>query len=108
MVSGSTLSSPGTVARVAKGLAFLASVAIARNKVTDFICGTVRVAAASSLNAGNQRVALEPWGTNTDGCVEIYLTLGPAATNSGQTWVYTFLVFASLVKGTVPVNLTLN
>ena len=108
MVSGSTISTYGTVSWIAKGLAFPLCKSAARNKVT-FLCGaTVRVATASSLNAGNQRITLKTRWTVTNGSMEINFTVGPSTTYCGQARVNTFLGFACFVKRTIIINLTLN
>lgn len=106
MVSSSTFSSPSAVAWIAKRLTLFASIAAARNKVTDFIGGTIRVATTASLNAGNKRVALKARRTHTNRGVEINLTLGSAATDGGQARIHTLLILACFIKWTVSVNLT--
>ena len=91
MISGSTVSSNSTVAWAAKGLAFLASEATARSKVTDFIGGTFIIATATSWNASNQWIALQTRRTDTDWSVKVYLAFSPAATLSGQARIHAFL-----------------
>ena len=107
MVAGNTVSTNGTVAWVAKRLTFLSGVSTARNKVTFLISSTIIITGTSSLDAGNQRISLEARWTNTNGCVEVHLTVCSGATDSGQARIDTFLRFASFVQWTVPVNLTL-
>ena len=91
MISGSTVSSNSTVAWAAKGLAFLASEATARSKVTDFIGGTFIVAATTCCNTSNQRIALQTRRANTDGSVKVYLAFSLVATLSGQARIHAFL-----------------
>ena len=105
MIFGSAICSISTIAGIAKGLAFLASKATAWSKVTNFICSTFIVATTPSCNTSNQRVALQSRRTNTNCSVEVYLTLGFAATLSGKARIHTFLGFASFVKRTVSVHL---
>lgn len=107
MVSGTALCSYGTVARVAKWLAFLASKTGSRNKVTLLIGCTVCVTCAACLNTCNEWIALQARRTHTNGSVKINLTPSPGATNCGEARIYTFLRLASLVQRTITVNLTL-
>ena len=108
VVFGSTVSTKSTVARIAKGLAFSPCKTTARNKVTFFSGGTISVAAASCLNASQKRIALETRGTDANGSVEIYFTVGPSATCCGQARINTFLGLASFVTRTISINLALN
>ena len=91
MIFGGAICSISTIAWIAKGLAFLASEATAWSKVTNLICGTFIVTTTPSLDTSNQRVALQTRGAYTNWCVEVYLTLGLAATLSGQARIHTFL-----------------
>ena len=91
MISGCAVSASVTDARIAKGLTFLASEATARSKVTDFIGGTLVVAATTCCNTSNQRIALQTRRANTDGSVKVYLAFSLVATLSGQARIHTFL-----------------
>ena len=102
-----TICSISTNAWIAEWLTFLSGVSTARNKVTFLISSTIIITGTSSLDAGNQRISLEARWTNTNGCVEVHLTVCSGATDSGQARIDTFLRFASFVQWTVPVNLTL-
>ena len=108
MVSGCTVCTNGTISRITKGLAFSPCKTTARNKVTFLSGGTISVAAASCLNASQKRIALETRGTDANGSVEIYFTVGPSATCCGQARINTFLGLASFVTRTISINLALN
>ena len=74
VVASCTISSQGTVSRIAKRLTFFSCKTTTRNKATFFITCTVSVLTATSFNASHYGITLKSRRTCTDWSVIIYFT----------------------------------
>ena len=73
VVASCTISSQGTVSRIAKRLTFFSCETATWDKATFFITSTVSILTATSLNASNKWTTLKSRRTCTDWSMIIYL-----------------------------------
>ena len=76
-----TISSKGTVSRIAKRLTFFSCETATWDKATFFITSTVSILTATSLNTSHKRITLKSRRTCADWYVIIYITNSSRSTS---------------------------